>query len=563
MADFRTKLFGLTFSALTFAGMAFGQATCNYSPGSPNAVIAKGEETTAQVAPVSITCTAGPLGSVAGAISIQDFLGAPVTSKVLSTTGVTAGSTEAIAVTPSGTTFGTIGVGGSTINFSGVPVPALAAAATYTIVISNVRVNATTIALGTGAPPPIGSSVFITGGATVLVPASLAAVNVAFVQAGIGSRAVRGISAGAISATAGGVNFVVCTGYTPVAGTALSTILVVSEGFQTSFKTAANEAPQVAIAAGAVVAGSVSNAVASGTRIKIAFNNVPNNVAIYLPITLTAAAGGVLSMTTSETGAYAAVTPLTPSTSNGLLTSAGATFAQPGVLAAAPTVNSVGLAPVTISGGSGVAVYEVIVDGLATLDTFNIGAWIFTTANTVSGSSTAINEAVSFAPVGSTNIPNFAVTSSTSTLAGSTFNICTTSLIFPFVTNQLGFDTGIAISNTSADPFGTTRGATPQSGTCTLNFYGDGAPTPSSVATPTIQAGKSYAFQSSSVAAGFQGYLIVQCNFLFAHGMALIAGGPNAGISQGYLPGVIPDTNQINRGTVPTAGTTVGEFLGN
>ena len=28
---------------------------------------------------------------------------------------------------------------------------------------------------------------------------------------------------------------------------------------------------------------------------------------------------------------------------------------------------------------------------------------------------------------------------------------CTTTLLFPFVTNQAGFDTGIAITNTSAD----------------------------------------------------------------------------------------------------------------
>ena len=30
---------------------------------------------------------------------------------------------------------------------------------------------------------------------------------------------------------------------------------------------------------------------------------------------------------------------------------------------------------------------------------------------------------------------------------------CVTNLLFPFVTNQAGFDTGIAISNTSRDPF--------------------------------------------------------------------------------------------------------------
>ena len=41
----------------------------------------------------------------------------------------------------------------------------------------------------------------------------------------------------------------------------------------------------------------------------------------------------------------------------------------------------------------------------------------------------------------------------------------TTNLLFPYVTNANGFDTGIAISNTSADPFSTATG----SGTCTLS----------------------------------------------------------------------------------------------
>ena len=43
-----------------------------------------------------------------------------------------------------------------------------------------------------------------------------------------------------------------------------------------------------------------------------------------------------------------------------------------------------------------------------------------------------------------------------------------TTLMFPFITNQAGFDTGIAISNTSASPFGNP----PQAGICTIHYYG-------------------------------------------------------------------------------------------
>ena len=61
------------------------------------------------------------------------------------------------------------------------------------------------------------------------------------------------------------------------------------------------------------------------------------------------------------------------------------------------------------------------------------------------------------------------------------------------------------------------------------------------------------------MAAGFQGYMIAQCGFQYAHGFAFITNGvgANGGLSQGYLAGVIPDVNQVTRAT----GT--GETLGN
>ena len=46
-----------------------------------------------------------------------------------------------------------------------------------------------------------------------------------------------------------------------------------------------------------------------------------------------------------------------------------------------------------------------------------------------------------------------------------TINDCTTTLLFPFVTNQLGFDTGLAITNTSEG-----------SGSCTISYSGPDAP---------------------------------------------------------------------------------------
>jgi hypothetical protein len=111
-----------------------------------------------------------------------------------------------------------------------------------------------------------------------------------------------------------------------------------------------------------------------------------------------------------------------------------------------------------------------------------------------------------------------------------------TRLLFSFVTNQVGFDTGITISNTSSNPFGTPA----QSGTCTLYFYGPTAPA-SPVITESIASGTTYAVVLSSLAPGYQGYMIADCNFGFAEGVVFLSA-PSASstISGGYTAKVLP-----------------------
>jgi hypothetical protein len=46
-----------------------------------------------------------------------------------------------------------------------------------------------------------------------------------------------------------------------------------------------------------------------------------------------------------------------------------------------------------------------------------------------------------------------------------------TNFLIPFVVAETGFDTGIAIANTTTDPFGTTNGARPQSGNIQFNIF--------------------------------------------------------------------------------------------
>jgi len=129
---------------------------------------------------------------------------------------------------------------------------------------------------------------------------------------------------------------------------------------------------------------------------------------------------------------------------------------------------------------------------------------------------------------------------------------CTTNLLFPWVVNvSPGLDTGLAIANTSMDPYGTT----PQTGKCVLNMYptslttSEGVNAGPGIPYTTLQpvAGGSVwrASQSSiGVFTGKAGYIIAVCDFQYGHGFAYITdnfavGAPNT--AQGYLALIIPD----------------------
>ena len=105
---------------------------------------------------------------------------------------------------------------------------------------------------------------------------------------------------------------------------------------------------------------------------------------------------------------------------------------------------------------------------------------------------------------------------------------CATTLLFPFVFNQSGFDTGIAISNTSSE-----------SGFCIINYHGAGGPDPHQ--SSLVAGGGQLVFTLSSTlgaAAGFRGYLVADCDFRKAYGFALILngfGGDPTTLAQGYL----------------------------
>jgi hypothetical protein len=156
---------------------------------------------------------------------------------------------------------------------------------------------------------------------------------------------------------------------------------------------------------------------------------------------------------------------------------------------------------------------------------------------------------------------------------------CVTNLLCKFITTATGavpgggYDTGLAISNTSADIFGD-FGATPQTGACRVFLFGDGG-TSTNInkgtpvfTTPPVVAGHSAVFDmkfTGQAGVGFQGYGIIQCDFQFAHAEAIIADQQFSTFSHGYDCLVIPDVNvTLGREADPgfDAGSGSGESLG-
>jgi hypothetical protein len=109
-----------------------------------------------------------------------------------------------------------------------------------------------------------------------------------------------------------------------------------------------------------------------------------------------------------------------------------------------------------------------------------------------------------------------------------------TNLLYPFYTSSNGFDTAIAISNTSADPFNTAT----QTGTCTLSIFSTGT-TPITFTTPTIPPGTTYTNLLSIIAPNSQGYIFAACTFTYAHGFAFVSDIGARNLATGYLALVV------------------------
>jgi len=568
MKSFSIKLFGIAGAAMMFSSMAFGQAvnaSCSaISAPSVNFIRAEGQNEV--VPPFQIACTTA--STAASNTTIQLFLSPTVTV----TTPLISGSSSNVNIAVTGATgTPTATVSGSTITLSGVVIPV----GGTTLTVSNVRVNATAIPSASGgAPSNLSIQGFFSGSNTT--PGSLAAVAVAYVTNGLASATI-GTDAGfgttnKIIVASGGsstTSFGVCSSInnsTTTVGFA-NFYVKVAENFVSSFKTLAEE----------------GTGATSGTRFKVVFSNIPSGLNIYMPlqvnqtvVSVAAAAGPpAVAQVTTTSSAVAQISETAATNGTANLQTAVSTPAQftpgtyftnfnqnaiSGTSAAGTTSYSAGggVFQVPVSNGTASAVYEITADQQGTIDTFVIPVYLNTGTNVLPVQSTNLSVAVSFAPItGTSTLPSFAVGSSTSTVSLLSFTGCTTTLIFPFVSNAAGFETGIAISNTTikTTPTGFLNGVstTVQSGTCNLAFFGTGGTNPTTVQAPNPNEGgtapylssESYAFTltqalavNSANPATFTGFIVAQCNFQYAHGFAYITygglGTPNA-VAMGYL----------------------------
>ena len=150
-----------------------------------------------------------------------------------------------------------------------------------------------------------------------------------------------------------------------------------------------------------------------------------------------------------------------------------------------------------------------------------------------------------------------------------TINACRSNLLFPFIVNGGGYETGMAIVNTTKDPWGTQS----QTGNCTVVFYGKSGTSDvclTQTSTKSITGGQFLAWTLGGggdvpATPNFTGYAIAQCNFQYGHGFAFITDTLVQRVAHGYLALVLDDpigttTSGFTRGK--RTGST-SEVLGN
>ncbi len=361
-------------------------------------------------------------------------------------------------------------------------------------------------------------------------------------------------------------------------------------GFLTSAVVTGNANPFSDASTGINAAG-VAN---QGTRLAVSLSNMPNGLSLYVsPVIFLFRQGVSYSAGPNQNlpaGAATGVMVLTNTASDG----SGSYNPPSGPI----TSTNQPLQLVSVTNGAALIVYEILFTDPFSLEYADVPFVVSYSTALSSNAPIGLPQpnvtatyATGFAPFYSTSaatlasgtlpIPRFVFTGAATNLFGVVK--CACNLLFPYVTQAPGYDTGIAIANTTMDPYGTTN----QFGGVQFWYYGslaNGGAAPGTQCTntgspgtcpgpTTVAAGQvlTYTLYNGSAqwgldnrGAGFTGYMIAQTQFQYCHAFAFIGGlggGPAVnsstnGLSEGYLA-LILDAGTFIRGSVQ------GESLGN
>jgi hypothetical protein len=508
------------------------------------------------------------------------------------------GPTGAASTTPAPNVYQGV-TSGSQVTFFGVPILAPVTSGTSRVLrITNLRVNANGITGGGSGFQSVLAQISVNN---VQVSVTNPTVTVGYIQSSFAGSFRNGANNAAISTD----NEYQCQPVTDK----LVAVLRFSELFGTAFKTRVNggglynsdsatgtagasaiqnipgaiynsESGFISNFSGSATPGALTDTVGGlsfsagladyGTRLKAVFSNIPTGVSVWVSALNLIGADGTAGAP-STTGVNPA-DPTSPELAELVSSEAGQDSPIP-----LQTGLSGGqwLLPVS-STGTSQAVWEVVQTLPNTTENYDFGVYI-TFKNNIP-QTTGISATLSYAPTptapfsasaaglasNSLTIPRFAVAAAASGTNFLNINLCTTALLFPYVTTaflvpgQSGFDTGISIANTTSDPFGTTT----QAGTCTLYWYGGppGAvtpvaaePTPTTLGAggigstvPIMTGTTALTLASQSVPADWSGYMIALCNFQFAHGYASVTDVGVRNIMASYLALVIENPTLRN-----------------
>jgi hypothetical protein len=451
------------------------------------------------------------------------------------------------------------------INWQGVPIDAPGTTITRIIRITNVRANACNLSGNSTSllPQTITELIGVSGSTTIIINNPLQ--TVALAEKGLFGSVNFGFGPTGLQ-QCNSVNTYLIGVFPSFSTSGASITLVAQEGFAAAFK-----GPvffQGLEGAGQNVLGTSYNTesgyIPGCTSERIAFSYCVSgfdqsgraiglaDTGTEITYTLTGVGNGVNLFAPSFVNLFG---PTGPTSGEAFLVTAGGTSDYN-----PPAITSV-LTPITVSGGSASITYQIFDPDPNIVESLDVSVVVaYQNTSSVLPATGTTSASINFAPL-STNpsaaagpIPRFCQPYGPQPAL--IISACTCNLLFPFVTNQAGFDTGIAIANTTASPaFGALPPLVGQNGTITLNYYG-GTPggglngEPQYTTQDVVPSGAELIFTLSSGGGvnggvspsvsvpptpGFEGYIIAQANFQYCHGFAFISDTGAQKLAEGYL----------------------------